>query len=92
MLGFIQVLLIKFNFNFLWQYMYYIKMIIDEVAAREEMKTEQQILKINPDIYKIASNIELIMGHLPFDAPKKEKQHLQAGVDELKGLIEGNID
>lgn len=72
--------------------MKYIKMIIDEVAAREEMKTEQQILKINPDIYKIASNIESIMGHLPFDAPKKEKQHLQAGVDELKGLIEGNID
>lgn len=75
--------------------MRYMKQIIDEVAARETIKTERKVLGIPADMFKMYNQIkrttEAVEG-MGQKLPTREKRQMQQSMDELKGMIEGNID
>ena len=72
----------------------YMKQIIDEISAREQLKTEQKILQINPDIYKLYTamndSIDRVNGTGSVSA--KELKKFQASVEEIRRFIDGDID
>ena len=70
----------------------YIKQIINEIGAREAMKKERAILKVPADIYKMLSDTQNLLAMAPESIPKKERNKLDAGMNELRSLVEGNID
>lgn len=70
----------------------YMKQIIDEVSARECLRTEQQILRINADAYQTYTAMNSLLDVVGSSLPSKELKKLQAGVDDIKHHIEGNID
>jgi len=72
--------------------MNYMKNIIDEVAAKEKIKTEQKILKINSDLYKITSQIEYVLDKHSDLISTKEKKELGKGINEMKELMDGKVD
>lgn len=72
--------------------MHIMKLIIDEIAAKEKIKTEQQVLKINSDLYKVTSQFETIISQYPDAISKKEKKDVMNGIAEMKEMIDGNVD
>lgn len=70
----------------------YLKQIINEISAREAMKKERKILKIPADIYKMLSDTQNLLAIAPDAMPKKERNKIDAGMNELRSLVEGNID
>lgn len=70
----------------------YVKQIIDEITAREVIKTEQAVMNLSASAYKMFTDTQKIMSVVPEKLPAKEKKKLDEGLEELKGLIEGNID
>lgn len=70
----------------------YMKQIIDEIAAHEAMKTEQRILDIPASFYKLAMGMKQMIEMAPENVPTREKKKLSAGLDEIKTMIEGNIE
>ena len=72
--------------------MQYMKTIIDEVAAKERIKTEQKVLKINADLYKMASQMETLLTQFPGTIPAKEKKAIDKEIAEMKELLDGKVD
>lgn len=70
----------------------YMKQIIDEVSIREQLKTEQRILRINADTFKTYLEMNNLINMVEGSIPTKELKKLHAGIEEIKSHIEGNID
>ena len=68
------------------------KQIIDEVSIREQLKTEQRILRINADTFKTYLEMNNLINMVEGSIPTKELKKLHAGIEEIKSHIEGNID
>ena len=69
----------------------YMKQIIDEIAAKEAIKTEQKILKKPADAYKVMKSVEEMAKVYPGKMPLKEKRELDKMTTALSEIIPGNI-
>lgn len=72
----------------------YMKQIIDEIAAKERIKTEQKILSINADGYKAYTQMKglvAVVESTGVPLTPKEKKAIATHMEELKNMIEGNI-
>lgn len=73
----------------------YLKQIMDEIAAKEKIKTEQAIMHINADGYKAYRQMEHLMDLMESTGTSltaKEKKAIAEHMKRLRNLIEGNID
>lgn len=70
----------------------FMKQIIDEVASREAMKTERKVLDIPANLYKMYKGTEALMGSFSKDMKSAEKKKLSSGLEEMKKMIEGNVE
>lgn len=73
--------------------MSYMKTIVDEISAKENIKTEQMILNIPASAYKMITQAKkMIETDVPgIEMPKKEKKKLEQGIAEIKSLLDGKI-
>ena len=69
--------------------MSYIRTIVDEIAAKENIKTEQQILNINASIYKMMVAMEDIKDKSPDLLSKKEQKLCEQGIREMRDYLDG---
>lgn len=69
----------------------YIKQVIDEISAREKMKTEQLILKQPAEAYKMKVALGTIASSYPGKITSKERKELEKMNSALDELIPGNI-
>lgn len=72
--------------------MNYMKQIIQEVAAREAMKTEQMILRQPAEAYKMKKALVDISGAYPGKMTSREKKEFEKMTSALDSMIPGNID
>lgn len=70
----------------------YMKQIIDEISARESLKTEQRILSINADAFTTYTSMSSLIDLIGDSIPPKELKKLRAGIDNIKLHIDGNIE
>ena len=73
----------------------YVKQIIDEIASHEKIKQEQRVLGLNASAYKFYTETSKMfdtMETLDVSMPSKEKKKLKAQLEELRTLVEGDID
>ena len=73
----------------------FIKQIIDEIAAREKIRTEQKILHLNADAYKLYRETGNLLRNFEPDngmITPNEKAVIEAQLKAMKSMIEGNID
>lgn len=70
----------------------FMKQIIDEIASREAMKTERKVLDIPANLYKMYKGTEALMGSFSKDMKPAEKKKLSSGLEEMKKMIEGNVE
>ncbi len=73
----------------------YVKQIIDEIVSREKIKQEQRVLGLNASAYKFYTETSKMfdtMETLDVSMPSKEKKKLKAQLEELRTLVEGDID
>lgn len=70
----------------------YMRQIIDEVSVREHLKTEQQILRINVETYKLYTEMNELIDSIGSNMSPKELKKLQAGANSIKARIDGSID
>ena len=70
----------------------FMKQIIDEIAAREAMKTERKVLDIPANLYKMYKGTEALMGNFSKDMKPSEKKKLSLGIEEMKKMIEGSVE
>lgn len=68
------------------------KQIIDEISAKESIKTECRILKQPAEIFKMKKIIEDITKMYPDKISKKEKREFDDMINTLKLIIPGNIE
>ena len=68
-----------------------IKQIIDEIATKEAMKTEQKILEQPASAYKIMKSVEEMAEVYPGKIPLKEKREIDKMTTALSEIIPGNI-
>ena len=68
--------------------MTYVKMIIDEIAAKEKIRTEQNIMEKPAQLYKVFSQMSLIQAAASKEASKKEKRMMEENITELKEILE----
>jgi hypothetical protein len=69
----------------------YVKQIIDEIATKEAMKTEQKILEQPASAYKIMKSVEEMAEVYPGKIPLKEKREIDKMTTALSEIIPGNI-
>ena len=72
--------------------MQYIKQIIREVAARENMKTEQMILRQPAEAYKMKKALADISSSFPGKMTSREKKEFEKMTSALDSMIPGNTD
>ncbi len=70
----------------------FMKQIIDEISARETIRTEQKILDIPVSLYKMLKFSEFMLNSSPEDVSPRDRKRLATEMDALKELIEGNIE
>lgn len=70
----------------------YMKQIIDEVVAREHIKVEQRILRVNADTFKVYSIMNRLIDSMANSTTAKEIKKLRLELEEIKSSIDGNID
>ena len=70
----------------------FMKQIIDEIASREAMKTERKVLDIPAKLYKMYKGTEALMGGFSKDMKPAEKKKLSSVLEEMKKMIEGNVE
>lgn len=71
------------------QLMFYMKTIIDEIAAKESIKTEQQILNIDANIYKMINLIQEIPENLNGQISKKDQIMFNREIAAMKEYLYG---
>lgn len=67
--------------------MSYIKMIIDEVAAKENAKTEQKILGINANNYNMQLSLKKALEELGDNIPAKKKRELTKEIEQFNSIF-----
>ena len=67
----------------------YMTQIIDEIVAREKIKTEQAVIRIPADYYKKYVETKKMLESI---SPAREKKKIERNLKDIKNLIEGNID
>lgn len=73
----------------------FMKQIIDEIAAREAMKTERKVLEIPANLYKTVRTIGTFINNVPESMKSSEKKKISkisSELTEMKTMIEGNIE
>lgn len=70
----------------------YVKQIIDSVAAKEKMKTEQMILNVDAALFNSMKALEQMYALTKQQAPKKMKKDMEETIREMKSFIPGNIE
>ena len=70
----------------------YVKQIIDTVAAKEKMKTDQMILNIDASLYNSIRSMEKMYERTKEQATKKMKKDMESTLSEMKDFLPGNID
>ncbi len=70
----------------------YVKQIIDSVAAKEKMKTEQMILNVDAALFNSMKALEQMYALTKQQAPKKMKKDIEETIREMKAFIPGNIE
>lgn len=70
----------------------YVKQIIDSVAAKEKMKTEQMILNVDAALFNSMKALEQMYALTKQQAPKKMKKDMEETIREMKAFISGNIE
>ncbi len=70
----------------------YVKQIIDSVAAKEKMKTEQMILNVDASLFNSMKALEQMYALTKQQAPKKMKKDMEETIREMKAFIPGNIE
>lgn len=70
----------------------YVKQIIDSVAAKEKMKTEQMILNVDAALFNSMKALEQMYALTKQQAPKKMKKDMEETISEMKAFIPGNIE
>ena len=70
----------------------YMKQIIDEIATREAIKAEQQLLRRNADAYKAYTLLSSMADTIEPSIPAKNMRKLHASIQKMKASIDGNID
>lgn len=70
----------------------YVKQIIDSVAAKEKMKTEQMILNVDAALFNSMKALEQMYVLTKQQAPKKMKKDMEETIREMKAFIPGNIE
>lgn len=68
--------------------MKYIKLVIDEIDVKENVKTEQQILNIDANFFSMSNNVQNLIEKYGVAIPKKELNQLKKYSSELKGFLE----
>ena len=72
--------------------MQYVKKIVDTVAAKEKMKTEQMILNVDASLFGAIKAMEQ-MSSLTNEQPnKKMKRDLENAIKEMKEFLPGNVE
>ena len=71
--------------------MRYMKQIINEIASREKMKTEQMVLKQPAEFFRTKKEMTDILENYPEKMNSKEKRGLQKIIAALDKMIPGNI-
>lgn len=72
--------------------MQYVKKIIDSVAAKEKMKTEQLILNVDASFYNSIKAMEQMYELTKTETPKKMKKEMEETIEAMKEFIPGNVD
>lgn len=67
------------------------KRIIDEVAAREALKTERTVLRQPAELYKMYSTMQNIPDILTSKLKPREKKELDTTLEEMEKIIPGKI-
>ena len=70
----------------------YMRQIIDTIAARETIKTEQRGLRVNAEAYRVYTQTTHLFEMIEPSIQPKEVKKLRSSLDEMKNHIEGNID
>lgn len=70
----------------------YLRQIIDTIAARETIKTEQRGLRVNAEAYRVYTQTTQLFEMIETSIQPKEVKKLRSSLDEMKSHIEGNID
>lgn len=70
----------------------YMRQIIDTIAARETIKTEQWGLRVNAEAYKVYTQTTQLFETIETSIQPKEAKKLRSSLEEMKNHIEGNID
>lgn len=71
--------------------MHYMKTIIDEIAAKENIKTEQQILEVDASAYKVKGMLEEFQNQYAKNMKKTEQKNLRAGIEEIRRFLGENV-
>jgi len=72
--------------------MQYVKKIVDTVAAKEKMKTDQRILNLDASMFGTIKAIEKMNSLVNEQTPKKMKRDLENAIKEMKEFLPGNIE
>lgn len=70
----------------------YVKQIIDTVAAKEKMKTDQMVLNVDAALFNSIKAFEQMYALTKQQAPKKMKKDMEETIREMKAFISGNIE
>lgn len=70
----------------------YVKQVIDSVAAKEKMKTEQMILNVDAALFNSMKALEQMYALTKQQVPKKMKKDMEETIREMKAFIPGNIE
>ncbi len=68
----------------------YVKQIIDEISARETIKAEKERLQEPADMFKMYNDLRVLFEGT--DKTKAQKRKTEEMLENIKSLIEGNID
>lgn len=69
-----------------------VRQIIDTVAAKEKMKTEQTILNIDASLFNTIKAMEQMYDLTKSQASKKMKKDMEETIKEMKDFVPGNVD
>lgn len=72
------------NYSARSKLMEYMKEIIDEVAVKEKIKTEQMILKQNADLYKLTTQMKTLVEIYPNLISPKNRKEIEKEINSIK--------
>ena len=70
--------------------MHYMKTIVDEIAARENIRTEQQILDGDANIYKMKETLKEIFKITGDSASKRDRTQMTKIISEMEDYLDNN--